>query len=459
MAKEDFENSQEQKEVHEKVLNEVKSLGENIKEQKEEQLKNYSNLKSTFDSGRSETDEKVLKLKEDILTRQEELDKKFAENQKQIENIELALKRPGGIGSGNNVSEIEQKEVVQFFNSVASGRGESVSTQKSREIDYNVDSYREYKNAFNQFLVGVCDPKNAILNPEAAKALSVGVDSDGGYRVPTDMSNKIIERVYELDPIRQLANVETISSDSMEIDVDWDEFSAGWVNETGTRSETDTAKVGKEKIFVHEMYAQPKSTQKFLDDAAVNVESWISRKVARRFARLEGAAFVSGDGSEKPRGFLTYANGTSRGQIEQINMGAAAAITADGFTEIKYSMVEDYLERGTWLMNRTTLKDTMLLKNGVGDYIWKPSMIASDPISTILGSPVRMSTTMPTIAANSLSVVYADWQESYTIVDRLGISIQRDPYTDKPFVLFYTTKRTGGQVVNFQAIKIGKISA
>ena len=157
------------------------------------------------------------------------------------------------------------------------------------------------------------------------------------------------------------------------------------------------------------------------------------------------------------RGFLTYANGTNYGQIERTNMQAAAAVTADGFVAVKYSMIEQFLGRGTWLMNRTTVRDTMYLKDGEGRYIWKPGF-QDDSQASILGSPVRMSTSMPAVAAGALAVAFADWAEAYMVVDRLGITIQRDPYTQKPMIEFYTRKRVGGDVVNYQAIKLGNIA-
>jgi HK97 family phage major capsid protein len=206
------------------------------------------------------------------------------------------------------------------------------------------------------------------------------------------------------------------------------------------------------------MYSKILATQKLLEDSSINIENWIATKTGERFGRLEGAAFITGDGIGKPRGILTYANGTAWGQIEQVNMGAAAALTADGFIDVKYRLREYYIERASaWLMNRTTVAAAMKLKDGAGDYIWKPSLIASDPISSILGIPVRMSTTMPAVAANALSVALGDWRSAYMIVDRLGITVQRDPYTSKPFVEFYIRKRCGADVLNFDALKIGII--
>jgi HK97 family phage major capsid protein len=142
-------------------------------------------------------------------------------------------------------------------------------------------------------------------------------------------------------------------------------------------------------------------------------------------------------------------------------MGHATALVADGFYDVKYSLIEQYLERGTWVMARGTLAAALLLKDGTGNYLWNPNYREDreDKHSTLLGLPVRMSTTMPAVAAGALSVALADWKEAYTIVDRLGITIQRDPFTVKPMVEFYTRKRVGGDITNFQSIKIGVVAA
>ena len=189
-----------------------------------------------------------------------------------------------------------------------------------------------------------------------------------------------------------------------------------------------------------------------------SIETWLSNKCADKFNRTESAAFVTGNGVGKPRGFLTYANGTSWGQVEQVNMGAAAALTADGFYSVKYALIEQYLNRATWLMNRSTFAAALKLKDGSGNYLWQPSYQLGQP-STLIGLPVRMGTTMPAVAAGALSVALADWQEAYMIVDRIGISLLRDPYTVKPVIEYYFRKRVGGDVTNYTAIKLGKISA
>jgi HK97 family phage major capsid protein len=453
----DLESSNEP-EVVKAVIKELQGIGEKSKANYEEIQKNYKKLQDTVSELKDAQDEdKFNKLAEDISTRQKALDDantSFKNDfEKKIEELEVAFKRHGKYVP--NEDEF-LKEVDEFARSASAVRKDkSIKWNDVEQKLVSPDDYKKYKSAFMRF---IRDPNaEKGLYPDELKALSVGIDPEGGYTVTPAMSNTIVTRLYESDPLRGLAATETISTDAIEWIVDWDQAGAGWEAEHVAGSETDTPQIYKKRIPVHIMYAKPRATQQLLEDSALNMESWIANHVARRFGRIEGASFVSGTGVSQPRGFLTYDNGTTYGTIEQVAMGHASALTADGFIDVKYSLVEPYLNSGTWLMNRTTVAAAMKLKNGAGDYIWKPGL-AADAQSTILGLPVRMSTTMPTVAANALSVVLADWREAYMIVDRLGISIQRDPYTVKPFVEFYTRKRVGGDVVNFQAIKIGVIS-
>lgn len=440
--------------VAEQAIKEIKAFGDDIsglKKQQDELNKNYKNLTDSFEAEKQDKT-KIEKLKTDLLVRQEELDKQHAISLKRLDDIEVALKRPGGVSA--NVDEKSLKDALDFYISCKSVKGDGgINWKTIREVKPNLEDFNAYKKAFENYIR--MDEK--LVTPEEYKTLSVGVDPHGGYTVNPMMATQILTRMWEMDPIRQLAQSMTISTDAVEWMVDRDQATVGWEGETESTNETGTPDLGKKRIPVHQMYAKPTATQQLLEDSAINIESWLANKVAERMGRFEGAAFVTGDGIGKPRGFLTYASGTNWGQIEQINMGAAATLTADGFVDIKYHMMEQFLNTGTWLMNRLTVRDTMLLKTGMGDYIWKPSQIAADPSSSILGLPVRMSTSMPVVAANALSVVLADFREAYMIVDRLGITIQRDPYTRKPFIEFYTRKRVGGDVINYDAIKIGII--
>lgn len=314
----------------------------------------------------------------------------------------------------------------------------------------------EYKKTFCNYLRKGMD---AGLEELHTKALSVGSDPDGGYMVTPTMSQNIIKTVQENSPMRMLASVETISSDSLEILEDYDEAAAGWTTETGAVSDSTTPQIGKRSIAVHELYAQPKATQKLVDDAAIDIENWIGSKVAAIFARKESAAFINGSGSGQPRGILTYTAGTDWGEVEQVISGSDGAVTADSLVQLYYSLKEEYASRASFLMNRSVVQSVRLLKDGTTDqYIWQPGLAAGAP-DTLLGVPVVESNDMPTAAVDSLSVALADFSQAYLIVDRIGIRTLRDPYTDKPFVKFYTTKRVGGDVTNFDAIKLLKLAA
>jgi HK97 family phage major capsid protein len=470
-APQDNLNQSPEPEVVKAVQDEIKKLGDNTKANYDDLHIAYEALKSVIDKSDGKVDALVkaqmTKLTEDITTRQEALDAKVAESIKaekdaltqRIDAVETAMKRTPLEDPAKSAEELsmEKKAAMDFmiYTMVVKDKGDKGATyDRVNAMKADVEGYKNYKKAFETFL----RKDERFTSPENLKTLSVGSDPDGGYTVTPVMSNRIITRLFEGDALRDLAAVETISTGAIEWLVDWDEAGWGWEGETETGAETSTPQLYKKRIPVHVMYAKPRATQTLLEDSSINIENWLADKVADRFTRGEGAAFVTGNGVGKPRGFETYANGTGWGQVAQVAMLHATALTADGFIAVKYSLVEQYLNRGTWLMNRSTVADAMYLKDGAGRYIWKPGM-TDDKNSTILGLPVRMSTTMPAVAASALSVALADWKEAYMIVDRLGITVQRDPYSAKPYVEFYTRKRVGGDVTNFQAIKLGIISA
>lgn len=465
------DNTNEPK-VQEEILVEIKKMGDNYIALK----KNYEEIQKAYKAAQDELKTeiqdktKIERLKEELITRKEwaddvkaqkeaaekrleDIEKQRKEDQERLDNLEVAFKRPGG--SGNTSSkEVTNEEMVRHYINCRSANDEKTSRAQLETFKPDAEAYNNYRKTFNKYLI----KGSEIMSPDEVKTLSVGVDPHGGYTVMPAIGDKIIATQYETSPMRQLGKVVTISTDHIEHLVDADEAGAGWVNETGTRSNTDTPDFDFLKIYVGEMYALPKATQQLLEDSAINIETWLADKVADRFNRLEATAFISGDGiGGKPKGILSYADGTTTKTIEQVEMGAAATLTADGFIRIKYSLKEDYHGRGTWLMNRTTVRDAMLLKNGIGDYIWKPGL-TMDQGDTILGFPVRMASDMPVVAAGALSVALADWSMAYEIVDRLGISVLRDPYSSKPYVLFYTRKRVGGAAIITEAIKLGVIS-
>lgn len=316
----------------------------------------------------------------------------------------------------------------------------------------------EYRAAFVNYLRKGLD---AGLEAFEKKALSVGSDPDGGYLVTPTMSGRILKTIAESSPMRQIAAIESISSDSIELIEDTGDAACGWTTETGSVSDTNTPQVGKRTIYVHELYAQPKATQKLLDDAAIDVEGWIAEKVADIFARKEAEAFISGDGTGKPRGILSYTAGTSWGQIEQVNSGANGSFDGDDLVDLFFRLKEPYMKGASFLMNRSVVKTARLLKDatsGSNQYLWQPGLSAGAP-DTLMGVPVVQCADMPVAATGSLSVAVGDFKQAYLIVDRIGIRTLRDPFTEKPFVKFYTTRRVGGDVVNFEAIKLLKLSS
>jgi len=314
----------------------------------------------------------------------------------------------------------------------------------------------EYGKAFRNYLRKGMD---AGLEALSTKSLSVGSDTDGGYLVTPVMSAKIVQNVFETSPMRQICAVETISSDSLELIDDHDQAAAGWTAETAAISETTSPTLAKRNIPTHELYAQPKATQKLVDDAAIDVEGWLSGKISDIFARKQNTAFVGGNGVGQPRGILTYAAGTSWGQVQQVNSGTNGSVTADGIINLFYSLKDAYTRRASFLMNRTIVQQVRLLKEATtNQYLWQPGLAAGAP-DTLLGSPVYMASDMPTANTGSLSVAVGDFQAAYQIVDRQGIRILRDPFTEKPFVKFYATTRVGGDVINFEAIKLMKLAS
>jgi HK97 family phage major capsid protein len=388
-------------------------------------------------------DEKIAKIEKEMDAKQARLDQ-----------FELSIKRQNRTVTDEHGNEVNlDAKAMHWANMVARSRGTRVEQFSASDLD-------GYKSAFNSFL----RKGDEIIGADEKKALSVGTDPDGGYVVHPDMSGQIVTKVFETSPMRAYASIQVISTDALEGLFDLEEASSGWVGETDARSETGTPQLGKWRIPVHELYAKPKATQKILDDAEINLETWLAQKVAEKFARDEAAAFVAGNGVNKPRGFLSYADGTTLpGTIERINTGANGAFAAapsggDALIDALYGLKAQYRANATWFMNRATTKLARKLKDSDGAYLWSPGIAAGQP-ATLLGYPVAAFEDMPDPATGSLSIAVGDMRSAYQIVDRVGIRTLRDPYSAKPYVEFYTTKRVGGDVVNFEAIKLIEFSA
>lgn len=296
------------------------------------------------------------------------------------------------------------------------------------------------------------------------KAMSTDVAPDGGYLVYPQVSSTVVSRVFETSPVRQVANIEQTTSTSVEMLIDDQEAGARWIGEGASGGETSTAQVGRKVIAVHKLEADPRKTVEQVMASYFDVEAWHARKVAEKFSRTENTAFVSGTGVNQPRGFLTYdawasAGVYERGKIEQVNMGAAAALDADGLIDVQSSLKEPYQPGAVWGMHRTTFGKALQLK-GADNYFFSPVLMRDGQASIqLLGKPVIFMNDMPVVAANALSIVYADFSVAYTIVDGMNMTVLRDPFTNKGFITYYTTKGVGGDVTGYDAIKIGKVAA
>ena len=296
------------------------------------------------------------------------------------------------------------------------------------------------------------------LDEDQIKALATDTDGNGGYGLAIAQAAKITDFMFETSPMRAYASVGNISTGEWKALIDSDEAGAGWVGERAGRGATSTPTLGEKTITTYELYADPRATQTMIDDASFDVANWLAGKVSRKFSRMENTAFVNGDGIVMPRGILTYADGVigpsgEREKIEQIDSGAVGAIDADAMFDLQGALKADYNGNARFFFNRATLTDIRKLKDGQGNYLWEPGFNGGVG-PTLLGKQYALFEDMPALATDSLSVAYGDMREAYQIVDRTGIRVLRDPYTARPYVSFYTTKRTGGDVVNYEALKL-----
>ena len=322
---------------------------------------------------------------------------------------------------------------------------------------------REHKSAFETY---VRRGESAGLRQLETKAWSVGSNPDGGYLVPVEIEQVIGARLTTISPIRSIAGQRTISGNVYKKPFMTSGPTVGWVGETDARPQTGTPTLDELSFPAMELYAMPAATAALLEDAAVNIDQWIAGEVEQVFAQQEGAAFVSGDGSNKPKGFLSYttiANASwTWGDIGYIASGAAGAFPgsnpSDVLIDLIYALKAGYRQNGAFVMNRKTQAAIRKFKDANGNYLWQPPAQAGGRAS-LLTFPVIEAEDMPDIAANSLSIAFGDFTRGYLVVDRAGVSVLRDPYTAKPYVLLYTTKRVGGGVQDFDAIKLLKFAA
>lgn len=355
---------------------------------------------------------------------------------------------------------------IEKFSAVANAYAELEAKVNRAQLAGGGDTKSEQQRAYDREFVTYLRKGDHAID---SKAMSVGSDPDGGYTVSADMSGRIIAKIFETSPVRSIASVTTTSSDRIEGLRDTDEATAAWVAETGSRGANATPTLAKWEIVVHEQFSNNGVTQKLLDDTGFNIEQWLADKVSDKFARAENTAFVTGSGVGRPRGFASYTTvatgdaSRSWGELEHVVTGTsggwgAAPNGSDKLVDLVHKMKSGYRQGSVFAMNKVTLGSARQLKAN-GEYIWLPSMEAGQP-SKLLGYPVVELEDMATYTtADALAVAFGNFSAGYQIVDRIGIRTLRDPYTNKPYVQFYSTKRVGGDVVNFEAIKFLKFGA
>lgn len=427
------------KEIKEAQPNDkVADLTAEAKKLSQEAMKVFTEIKTDLESekaGRKVDADKMAKMEKahgDILESVQKLNGQITEEKKAREALETAMSR------------VKQ--------------GEDQKGKTSEETKKAYDLFMR-TGQIAQGFKSAGQPNEIEL-----KTLATNNDPAGGYFVMPEQVDFVVGRNFESSPLRQVARVVTTVNNAIDVIVDDDEASGGWAAEGSTSSSTTTATVGKKTINVFKLDAEPKATLEMLQDAGFNIEQWHAEKVADKFSRLENTAFFSGVGVNKPRGLLTYSAWASAGvyernKVEQVNLGATAALTADGLIGLQGSLKEVYQARAVFLMKRSAYTAAKKLK-GADQYFFGETLLKDGiAVPALLGKSVIFCDDMEAVAANSLSLAYGDFSVGYTIVDKLGLTVLRDPFTSKGNVIFYTTKRVGGDVTNFDAIKIGKVAA
>lgn len=344
-----------------------------------------------------------------------------------------------------------------------------LETAMARENTGGGDKVQDgYRNEFNQFMRtanGIDSLQDFVLKNE----LSVGVDSEGGVTIPEELDRAILKLAEDKSSMRPYARTKTVGGEEYRKLVQHGGVDSGWVGEKDNRPDTGTPTFSDMRPKMGEVYAQPKATQKMLDDVFFDVEELLIDEGGFEFIRKEEQAFVSGDGLNKPIGILAgtmdYQDDSARsfGTIQKIKTGVADGLPApndlyDWLLDMQDELKEEHGANAIWMMHRKTKTAVRKVKDNDGNYIWEPSVRVGQP-SMLLGATCATNSYFPTLSANALPLLYGDVHAAFTIVDRFGTRVLRDPYTQKPYVKFYMTKRVGSMIENTEAIKIAECAA
>ena len=295
------------------------------------------------------------------------------------------------------------------------------------------------------------------------KALGTSIAADGGYLVDPQTADTIQGTLSSTASIRSVANVVNVDATSYDVLVDHSELGAGWATETSTVTETATPQIERISIPLHELSALPKASQRLLDDSAFDIEGWLAGRIADKFARSEAMAFINGDGIDKPTGMLSYAT-TQNDSWTWGTLGYVASETAGGITradpivDLVYALGAEYRANATFVMNSKTAGHIRKLKDNDGRFVWVDGLAMGEP-ARLMGYRVLIAEDMPDIEDGAMAIAFGDFTAGYTVAERPDLRVLRDPFSAKPHVLFYATKRVGGAVSDFSAIKLMKFAA
>jgi HK97 family phage major capsid protein len=388
-----------------------------------------------------------------------------------------AAHRPGAAGPAEQVTEALAGFLQEFngfqaeVTSALHQQEERLTMLQAKTMTYGrpilstaVETEEPHKKAFNAYLRHGDDEALRGLALEG-KALSTAVAGDGGYLVDPRTADTVKSMLVATGSIRSIASVVTVDSSNFDVLIDRSDVGTGWVTETGSVSETATPLIERISIRLHQLAAMPKASQRLLDDSAFDVEGWLAEKIASRFIRSESAAFVNGDGVDKPKGILLPAkvpnSAWTWGSLGYVASGAAADFpttnAVDCIVNLVYALAAPYRANATFVMNSKTAGAVRKMKDADGRFMWADGLAVAEP-PRLMGYPVLICEDMPDIAANAHAIAFGDFAAGYTIAERTDLRILRDPFSAKPHVLFYATKRVGGDISDYAAIKLLKFA-
>ncbi len=381
-------------------------------------------LENTWEHFKQVNNERLLQLEKkssvDPLTeiKLEKLNNAIEEQKSKIDELEIAMSRP--------YSSIEE---------------------------YKSNDDIQYKSAFNNYLKKGIEEQ--LANIEVKRDLTTAIDTStsyGGYLLTPNIQKMVYDKIDDLCIMRKICSVQTISSSSLEV-IDSSGMTPSWIGETGAVNDTDTSIFSKKTINTHDLIAQPKVSQKLLDDAAIDLEEWLANRLSIDFAGAEENAFINGtgDSANQPKGILSYV-GESEGIEAVTSTNSTLSFDENDILDLYYSLGDKYVNNASFLLPRTAMKQIRMLKDATsGQYLWNPALLTGTT-DTLLGCPIYQSSYMPAVGKGTKSIIFGNFSY-YQIVDRIGIRILRDPFTSKPYIRFYTTKRVGGDVINMDAFK------